>query len=145
MTEPNLNSSQSFSPQRLQREVGVFHRNVVLKFLDLQDRMTLSLQVVHVDLVGCPDALIIPDIGVMRPPDQFFSAVVFDLNEGVIVLSHPQVRITVLRDFGLFWRRLQLPAGGAVERFFAEQLVIELICVAFFEIFETEIRPEKPR
>src|SRR5204863_9802084 len=94
--------------------------------------------------MSCPDALIIPDIRIVSAANQLILVVVFDLRKGVIVFTNPKIGVRVLGYLALFRRGLDLPTQSAINRLFAEQLVIELIRVALFEILETEIGTEKP-
>src|SRR5215831_20445232 len=52
--------------------------------------------------------------------------------------------MSVLGCFRLSRRGLNLPTSRAIDRFLADQLVLELIGVTLFEVFEAEVRAEKP-
>src|SRR5262245_61647885 len=107
--------------------------------------MAGPFQVMHVDLMGSPNALDVSNVRVMRAAHELVLAVVFNLSEREIILADPDVGVTVLRNLCLLGCGLKLPASGAVERLLREQLVIELVGVTLFEIFETEIGAEEPR
>src|SRR5262245_38802205 len=99
----------------------------------------------HVDLMCRPNPLNVSDICVMRPAHKLALVVVLELGERVIILSDPEVGVTILRNLGLLGRGLKLPASSSVERLLSEQPVFELVGVAFFEVFKAEIGAEEPR
>src|SRR5439155_20335241 len=95
VTWPN---ASGFATQRLKCKCVVFHRRVVLELLDLKNGAAVALQIVHVDLMSRPDALVIPNFRIVSAAHQLILVVVFDLRKGVIVFANPQVGMRVLRD-----------------------------------------------
>src|SRR6185369_12789093 len=89
--------------------------------------------------MGGPNSLILADIRVVSSPNKLLFVVVFNLCERIVVFSDPEIRVRVLRNFGLLGRRLNFPTGGAIHRLFSKQLVIVLIAIPLLEIFEAEI------
>src|SRR5262249_44136192 len=81
----------SLPAKRLKRECIVFQKEVVLQLLYLQDGVTVPLQIMHVDLMRSPHALVVSDIRVMCPAQKLLSGVVLDLDDGIVVLADPHV------------------------------------------------------
>src|SRR5436190_1009698 len=129
---------QNSSAQGLACELVIFQRYVVLKLLNLQYRVAVFRQVVHVDLVCGPNALIVANVCVVSSPYELFFVVVFDLCKRVVVFSDPEIGVRVLRNLGLFWRRLNFPTRGSINWLLSKQFVVILIAVPLLEIFETE-------
>src|SRR6185369_11637233 len=85
----DIASASRFAAERLQCEIFVFHRRVVLQLVDLQDSVAVSFQVMHVDVMRSPNTLIISNVGVMRAPNQSRLVVILDLCQRVIVFADP--------------------------------------------------------
>src|SRR4051812_46017846 len=59
-----------FAAQGLNREILIFHRNVVLQLFEFQNGAAAALQIFHLDGVRRPETLDVADIRVFRPADQ---------------------------------------------------------------------------
>src|SRR5262249_56541896 len=133
------------SPDGLQREVFVFERDVVFELVEGQLRAAAAAEVGHLELARGPDALNVPDVGVVQAPHRLILDVVLETRERVVVLAHPHDGSRVLRRFRLARRRLDLPARRAVHGVVAHERVVELIDVALLEVLEAEVGAEETR
>src|SRR5687768_16961737 len=132
-------------PQRLQREVFVFQRNVVLELLERENRAALAPQVGHLQASPRPNALHLNEIAVLQTPHDLGFDVTLDLREGMVIFPDPHDRFGVLRNLFLRRRRLNLPAWRTIDRFLSEEAIVVLVYVPFFEILEAEIGAEESR
>src|SRR5439155_2530654 len=91
----------SLTPDRLEREVFLFHRLVVLQFVEDEPRPAVAAEVVHLELRGRPDALHLLEVGVIQATDDLILDVVLDARESVVVLPQPPDRPRVLGRLAL--------------------------------------------
>src|SRR5439155_23626640 len=101
-------------PDRLQREVFVLQRHVVLQLVERQTRAAVAAQIRHLHLPRGPDSLDPLKIAVRQTPDDAMLEVVLDARHGIGVLADPENRSRVLGHFGALRRRLNLPDWRAV-------------------------------
>src|SRR5207244_2481372 len=95
----------SLAANRLQREVVVFHRDVVLELVERETRAAAAAQIEHLQLARGPDALDVLDVRVHQPPDGLVLDDVFDAGERVVVLADPDDGSRVLRRLRFLWLR----------------------------------------
>src|SRR5262249_35550909 len=88
-------------------------------------------------------ALVVADVRVVRSAHELVFTVILNLGNGETVLVDPDVRMSVLGRLRLSRRGLNFPTSTAIDRFFIDQLVLELVGVALLEVFEAEVRAEE--
>src|SRR3954463_2347061 len=74
---------------RLQREIFLFHRHVVLELVEGQPRPAAAPEIGHLELAGGPDALNVLDVAVVQSPHRLVLDEVLDPRERVVVLADP--------------------------------------------------------
>ena len=95
--DPATDADATVPPDRLQREVFVLHRHVVLELVERQPRPAAAAHVGHLELPRGPDALDVLDVGIGQPAHDLVLDEVLDPGERVVVLAHPDDRPRVLR------------------------------------------------
>src|ERR1700737_4595162 len=129
--------------QRLDCEVFLSQRDVVLQLVYRENRSAVSAEVGHFKAAGGPDAQYLREIAVLQPPDEIRLDEIFNLRKRVGVFPNPHSGPRVLRDLLLRGGRFDMPAHDPVDRLLAEQSVLVLIDVALLEVFEAEVGAEK--
>jgi len=131
--------------QGLHSEFVFFQRDVVFQLVQAQDGAALAADVRHFQAAGGPDALDVLDVLLLETTRELIFDEIVILGGDVVIFANPNTGECVLAGFGLLGPRFDAPALYRVDGFFTGKLVLVLIDVALFEIFEAEVRGEEAR